>query len=450
MASGAPAHDTGQPRAPAPGLAARTVALNLFQEVRRRRLPLDEAMAASSAWRQLDHRDRSFVHMLTASAFRRLGQIDALIRHCLDRPLPRSAATVRTILRLGVAQIVVLGTPAHAVVDTAVRLCVRFHHPGQKALVNAVLRRLAREGQDLYAAQDAARLNTPDWLWQSWTAAYGEGTCRRIAEAHLSEAALDLTVRADPAGWADRMGATLLPTGTIRLRGAVDVTALPGYDEGAWWVQDCAAALPARILLSALGGDAAGRTVADLCAAPGGKTAQLAASGARVIAVDRSKRRLATLRENLARLHLTAEPVAADAATWRPDGPPDAILLDAPCSATGTVRRHPDVPGNKTPAEVGRLSDLQKTLLAAAAGLLPPGGILVYSVCSLQPEEGPAIVDELLAARGDLRRLPIAATETGAPPETITPAGDMRTLPCHFAELGGMDGFYVARLQKTV
>jgi 16S rRNA (cytosine967-C5)-methyltransferase len=213
-------------------------------------------------------------------------------------------------------------------------------------------------------------------------------------------------------------------------------------------VQDAAAALPAKVLLAALGGDIRARTVADLCAAPGGKTAQLAAAGARVIAVDRSKRRLNTLRENLARLDLAAEIVTADVAHWRPATPPAAVLLDAPCTATGTIRRHPDVPGNKTPDEVARMAALQTDLIAAAADLLPAGGVLVYSVCSLQPEEGPAIVGSLLAGRDDFARLPIAAGETGVPDEAITPDGDMRTLPCHLAEAGGMDGFYVARLRR--
>ncbi len=449
MESDAPARDTEKPPRAAPGLKARTVALNLFEQVKKNRMPLDEAIEASHAWHDLEARDRAFVRMLLASTFRRIGQIDLLIRHCLDRPLPRSAATVRNILRLGVAQIVVLKTPPHAVVDTAVRLCGQSRHPGQKGLVNAVLRRLTREGPAMYDTQDAPRLNTPDWLWQSWTNAYGEETCRRIAAVHLAEAPTDLTVKRDPVGWAERLDAVRLPTGTLRLRETRDIATLPGYEEGDWWVQDAAAALPAKVLLSMLGKDTVRSTIADLCAAPGGKTAQLAAAGARVIAVDRSKRRLATLRENLKRLRLQAEIVASDAATWRPAVAPDAILLDAPCSATGTVRRHPDVPGNKTPAEIERLAGIQKALIATAADILKPGGTLVYSVCSLQPEEGEHVVEAMLQSRGDLHRLQISASETGAPPETITPKGDLRTLPCHFADFGGMDGFYIARLRKS-
>ena len=443
-----PGNEPSAPRPPSTGLAARAVALELFQAVQAERRPLEEAIAGSRPYQLLSGRDRAFVRLLVASTLRRLGQIDALIRPCLDRPLPRRAATVRAILRLGVAQLVVLRTPAHAVVDTAVALCARTRNPGQKGLVNAVLRRLSREGPALYSTQDAARLNTPDWLWRSWEVAYSETTCRRIAAAHLAEAPLDITVQSDAPGWAERLAATVLPTGSLRREPVSDIAALPGYDAGGWWVQDAAAALPARLLLAALGGTVRERSVADLCAAPGGKTAQLAAAGARVTAVDRSARRLATLRQNMGRLGLAAEIVAADAATWRPDTAPDAILLDAPCTATGTIRRHPDILRNKTPAEVARMAALQGELLAAASGLLAPGGVLVYSVCSLQPEEGPAVVEALLARRDEFVRLPIAAAETGAPDETITPDGDMRTLPCHLADAGGMDGFYIARLQR--
>ncbi|MBT5457471.1 MAG: RsmB/NOP family class I SAM-dependent RNA methyltransferase, partial [Rhodospirillaceae bacterium] len=313
---------------------------------------------------------------------------------------------------------------------------------------------LAREAPEKFAAQDAVRLNTPNWLWESWVASYGEEICRRIAAAHLTEPPLDLTVKEGADSWAEKLGGAVLPSGTVRFRAGGDIAALPGFEEGAWWVQDAAAALPARLLLSGLESASGDRTIPDhtildLCAAPGGKTAQLAMSGARIIALDRSKRRNQILQENLKRLKLEAELVTADATQWRPQDPPDAILLDAPCTATGTIRRHPDIAGNKMPKDVLRLAGLQLNLLAAAADMLPPGGLLVYSVCSLQPEEGPAVVEAFLDQTPHVRREPIAVWETGLPDLIITAEGDLRTLPCHLACSGGMDGFYIARLRRA-
>lgn len=432
----------------ASGLIARTVALNLFQAVLAQNRSLDDAIAESVPFRQLEGRDRAFVRLLVTETLRRIGQIDVLINDCLDRPLPQSAMVAKAILRLGVAQIVILKTPAHAVVDTAVRLCVQSRNPGQKGLVNAVLRRLSREAPEKFRTQDSARLNTPNWLWESWVSAYGEDTCRQITSAHLVEPPLDLTVKDDPQGWAETLGGSVLPGGSVRLRAAGDVTALAGYHDGAWWVQDVAAALPARLLLAGLTGSPRDRMILDLCAAPGGKTAQLVMSGARVVALDRSKRRNQVLRANLDRLRLDAEIVTADATRWQPDAPPDAILLDAPCTATGTIRRHPDIAGNKAPKDVARLAEIQKKLLKAAIGLLQPGGLLVYSVCSLQPEEGPAVVDAVLQEVEAVRRDPITPVETGIPDLSVTQDGDLRTLPCHLSTLGGMDGFYIARLRR--
>jgi 16S rRNA (cytosine967-C5)-methyltransferase len=325
----------------------------------------------------------------------------------------------------------------------------RRRHSGHAALINAILRRLVTDAAALAAGQDAARLNTPDWLWESWVAAYGETTARAIAMAHLREAPLDLSVNgeADPA-LVTSLAAQVLPTGTLRLaapRGPIP--ALPGFAEGAWWVQDAAAALPARLL-----GDVRGRTVIDLCAAPGGKTAQLAAAGARVIAIDQSADRLARLAGNLRRLGLTARLITADARSWEPPdelhGGVDAILLDVPCSATGTIRRHPDVARLKRPADVAALVRVQAELLQRAAAMLAPGGRLVYCACSLQPEEGPAVIAPLLAADLGVRRLPVTGGDVGGCEALIDAAGDLRTLPCHMAEAGGLDGFYAARLVR--
>ena len=421
---------------------ARGVALEILSAVLRRRRPLDEMLDRHPGLAGLSDRDRAFTRLLVATALRRLGQIDTLIGHCLETPLPQKAGAAHDILRLGVAQLVFLDTPAHAAVDTAVGLAATAAPPFKK-LINAVLRRLAGEGKDLAAAHDAARLDTPDWLWQSWHAAYGPETCAAIAAAHLTEAPLDLTVRGDAPAWAERLGATLLPTGGLRLAGHGTVTALPGFDEGAWWVQDMAAALPARLL-----GPVAGALVADLCAAPGGKTAQLAAAGAHVTAIDRSATRLQRLSANLVRLGLQAEVVVADVAQWQAPALFDAVLVDAPCSATGTLRRHPDVARLKGPADVARLAAAQDALLAIAVAMTRPGGRLVYCVCSLQPEEGIDRIAALLAGGAPLRRLPLDPAEVGGLAELISADGDLRTLPCHLAELGGMDAFYAARLER--
>ena len=429
----------------APGLVARSNAITILNQVLSSRHGLEEVMAASKPYNEMEQRDRAFVRLLVASTFRRLGQIDALLRGYLKRPLPQKARAVRDILRIGVAQIILLETPAHAVVDTSVTLCEQTRNPGQKGLVNAVLRRIAKEGAEKFAELDAALLNTPKWLWESWQNAYGDQTCRQIAEAHLQEPPLVLTAKSDATALAKTMGAELLPTGSLKLQSSGMVGSLPEYNEGTWWVQDSAAALPARVLLAALEGKQPHR-ILDLCAAPGGKTAQLAASGATVTAVDRSKKRLAVLRENLKRLNLTATVVTADAATYAPPNTIDGVLIDAPCTATGTMRRHPDIGRTKRPDDVLRLAELQKKILEQATENLKPGGVLVYSVCSLQPEEGPDVVQAVMAKQGNIKRLPIDPTEFGLPKSTLTDKGDLRTLPCHMADFGGIDGFFVSRL----
>jgi 16S rRNA (cytosine967-C5)-methyltransferase len=351
---------------------------------------------------------------------------------------------VHDMLRLGIAQLLFLRTPPHAAVATTVDLAEARGFISHKGLVNAVLRRLSQEGATLAQAHDAPRLNTPDWLWESWTRAYGEEGGRAIATAHLKEAPLDLTARRDVEHWRDRLEATLLPTGTLRRAAGGAITSLPGYAEGAWWVQDAAAAIPARLL-----GSIEGMRVIDLCAAPGGKTAQLAATGAIVTAIDRSQRRLDRLVSNLTRLALRAEAIVADAVTWRPPERVKAVLLDAPCTATGAIRRHPDVPRLKTPDDVARLAAVQERLLSAALEMLAPGGTLVYCTCSLEPAEGALQVTKLLHAGAPIRRLPVRADEVGGLAEFLTPEGDLRTLPSHLPQHDGIDGFYAARLTRT-
>jgi len=350
---------------------------------------------------------------------------------------------VQDILRLGVAQLLFLRTPPHAAVATSVDLAQSRGFVSHKGLVNAVLRRLSIEGPERIETQDAPRLNTPDWLWQSWSRAYGEPTARAIATAHLKEAPLDLSLRNDAETWRAALEGVLLPTGTLRRAAGGALATLPGYAEGAWWVQDAAAALPARLF-----GDVADRDVIDLCAAPGGKTAQLATAGARVTAVDRSPRRLERLAANVKRLDLAVEAVGADALTWRPPRPAEAVLLDAPCSTTGAIRRHPDVPHLKSPEDVARLSMVQENLLLAAIDMLRPGGTLVYCTCSLEAAEGPERIESLLQSGAPVVRIGIEPDEIGAESEWITPEGDLRTLPCHFHAYDGIDGFYCARLVK--
>lgn len=424
---------------------ARGVALDLLNAVLLERRPLDDAVDHHRAAGLLSWRDRAFARLLAATTLRRLGQIDAVIRRLLDRPTPARAAEARNLIRLSVCQLAFLRTPPHAAVHSAVELA-RGRRPLQPyaKLVNAVLRRAVREAPALVAGQDAAVLNTPDWLMRSWVAAYGDRTARAIADAHLDEPPLDLTVKdADAEPPLLGLGAVRLPTGSLRLRHKGPVADLPGFAAGGWWVQDGAAALPAKLL-----GDIRGRTVVDLCAAPGGKTAQLAAAGAHVIAVDRSPARAKLIAENLSRLRLDAVLATADALRWRPERLADAVLLDAPCSASGTIRRHPDVARLKSAADVGNLAALQARLLGAAMEMVRPGGTVVYCACSLQPEEGAEQISTLLAEDTGVERIPIASAEVGGLPDLVTPAGDLRTLPCSLAELGGMDGFFAARLRR--
>lgn len=404
-----------------------------------RRRPLDEALHAHHGLHRLEGRDRALARLLVATVLRYRPVLDALIDPCLNRPLADKAARARHALRLGAAQLLLLEQPAHAAVTTAVESAPAPF----KALANAVLRRLAREGGEKLAAIDRVRTAIPDTLWQGWTAAFGEEGARKVAAASLAEAPLDLSVKADATGWALRLSGRLLPTGSLRLDKAGAVAELPGYAEGAWWVQDAAAALPVRLL-----GNVAGKTVADLCAAPGGKTAQLAAKGARVIAVDRSDARLDRLRINLARLGLSTERVTADVAAWRPEEPVDAVLLDAPCSATGTIRRHPDILARRAGLDRAKLAQTQRQMLVATAQMVKPGGLVVYAVCSLEPEEGSAVVRQILAEGAPFEPVPIATEEIPGLPQAITPDGFLATRPDYWAEWGGMDGFFAARLRR--
>ena len=431
-----------------PGLAARRIAAEMIEGVIRRRRALDELLETTAELAALEERDRALTRALTATVLRRLGTLRHVLWPLLERGLPPQAPRVETALLLGAAQVLFLDVPDHAAVDLAVRL-VQTDRPAARfaGLVNAVLRRIAREGKTALAALDMPVLDTPDWLLARWTATYGAATAHAIAAANGQEPALDLTVKSDAEFWAAKLDGRVLPTGSVRTIAHGAVPALPGFAEGAWWVQDAAAALPAHLL-----GEVRGRRVADLCAAPGGKTAQLAAAGARVTAVDRAPARMKRLAENLARLSLQAELVCADAAAWSAEQKFDAVLLDAPCSSTGTIRRHPDVPWLKSAADIVKLAGLQRRLIERAVTLLQPGGTLIYCTCSLEPEENERIVAGLLARDDGMRRAPLAAAEIFGRDEFIGTDGDLRTLPCQLADadsrFAGLDGFYAARLVK--
>jgi 16S rRNA (cytosine967-C5)-methyltransferase len=437
-----------------PGLAARTLAVHLLTGVLMDARPLEQVLAECATQSQLgamEPRDRALARAIAATALRRQGELEHVLNSFLERPLPANKGRLWPILLAGAAQLVCLGMPPHAVVDLAVEMTRRDRGARRFAkLVNAVLRRVSERGPDLIRRQDATRLNIPDWLWQRWNQSFGPELARRVAQASLREAALDISVKVggeSPAAWAKRLGGRALPTGSVRLTYHGRIEDLPGYAEGAWWVQDAAATL-----VAAAAGDVTGKSVADLCAAPGGKTAALAAAGAQVTALDVSATRLARLGENLARLRLSANVIEADAAAWSPGRTFDVVMLDAPCTATGTIRRHPDILRLKRAQDVVRMAHLQRGMLAHAATLVGPSGLVIYSTCSLEPEEGGMQVADFLKERTDFERVPIAAAEIGAEPEWLTAQGEVRTLPCHLEqeapEISGLDGFYAVRLRR--
>ncbi|MBL8644270.1 MAG: methyltransferase [Rhodospirillaceae bacterium] len=407
---------------------------------------LDEQFDAAT--RGLEDRDRAFARLLAATTLRRLGQIDAVLAKYLDREPP---ALTQDVLRLSAAQILFVGTPVHAAVATGVEMIKRGPQAKFAGLVNAVLRRVSEKGEALVKSQKAEALNTPVWLRDSLSVQYGPGVAGEIGSAHLNEAPVDLTLKDDATvlTWAQALKADVLPTGSLRLTNAGRIEDLPGFAEGAWWVQDAAAALPARILLNALG-TAKGRRVIDLCAAPGGKTLQLAAAGCVVTAVDDSSKRLQRVAENLKRTNLKADAVRADVLTWQPAQLADAVLLDAPCSSTGTIRRHPDLPYLKDTGDIARQAGRQRAMLTAAAKMLKPGGVLVYSVCSLNADEGEHVIEAALADMPEFTREPVPASVLGGSLEFLNSRCDLRTLPSHWPTYGGLDGFYAALLRKRV
>ena len=420
------------------GLAARKAALSIFSQVLRQRRPLDTAL---DALKTLAPRDAGFARALASQALRHFGELDAVMRQFVAKPLqPHKAGPATEILLLGACELLILKVPPHAAVDAANRVAqadgkaVHF-----KSLINAVLRRVARDGETARAELDGTRLNTPDWLWTRWSAQYGEDTARAIAEAHGKEAALDITLKS--ADMAHPESASLIGL-SRRVTAQGRVEEMPGFADGGWWVQDLAATLPVTLL-----GDVAGKRVIDLCAAPGGKTLQLASCGAEVTAVELDSTRAGRIRENLTRTRLKADVIESDVRDFQGTAP--LVLLDAPCTATGTIRRHPDLPWIKSAGDVTAQTTLSYDLLESAAAMVGPGGLLVFAVCSLEREEGEEQIAAFLAAHPEFARVPVTADDVPEHREWITQDGDLRTLPCHLSELGGMDGFYAARLRRV-
>lgn len=421
---------------------ARIAAAELLIAVLDRGRALEDALDQTASFNALEGRDRAFARALATAGLRRLGSVNAVLARFLERPLPDNANHARALLHIGATQLLVLGTPAHAAVGETVEAANQLRQArGFAKLINAVLRRVSREGADILTSLPPGA-DLPQWLYARWRATYGEAA-PRMAQALLTEPPLDLTAKENARALAGELGATLTPTGSVRLpSGGGGVETLPGFSDGAWWVQDAAAALPALVI-----GDVRGQRVLDLCAAPGGKTLQLAAMGAHLTAVDKSAPRLERLRQNLARTKLNADIVCADALTLEASERFDAILLDAPCTSTGTLRRHPDVAWLRRPTDIRALASLQTQMIDAAAKLLKPGGRLVYAVCSLEPEEGPGAIAHAL--NDGWRRLPIDAEEFAGARAFITADGDLRTLPSQWPEIGGLDGFFVSRLGRA-
>lgn len=481
----------------AAGTGSRSAAHEALTATLRRKYPLDLALDEAISLHSLASRDGGFARAIANETMRRFGQLDDLVRRFVPRPPPsHRAGTALEILLAGACELLFLEVPAHAAVDGANRLAAADSKAVHfKPLINAALRRIAREGQTIVEAQDAPRLNTPDWLWSRWCAAYGEETTRAIAGAHLQTPPLDLHYRFPPppeAAEGDRdppalklrrvgrtnwsaealakaeaaegapllseyplrpvgarpprsaRGTKVMPGDMIRLEQPGNIEELEGFADGAFWVQDFAASLPARLF-----GDVRGRRVIDLCAAPGGKTAQLISGGADVIAVERDEMRFARLEDNLDRLKLEATVVLTDVRDYAPERRADYVLLDAPCSATGTIRRHPELPWIKNAGDIAACSDAAAELLDSAANMVAPGGLLVFAVCSLEPEEGSGQIAHFLRRHKEFRRAAVAADEIFGLEELITSDGDLRTLPCHLAGQGGMDGFYAARLVRS-
>jgi 16S rRNA (cytosine967-C5)-methyltransferase len=422
----------------APGLPARRAALAILSGVLQKRRPLDAGLDQLGG---LPTRDAGFARALASESLRHMGALDAVLRKFIAKPLaPHKAGAASEILLLGACELLVLKVAAHAAVDAANELAAKDAKAVHfKPLINAVLRKVAKEGDAVLSGLDRERLSTPDWLWTRWTAQYDAGTARLIARAHQHAAPVDIVLKSPDAVFP---ASEKLFGAVRRLTDPGRIDELEGFSQGAWWVQDAAAALPVLLL-----GDVGGKSVIDLCAAPGGKTMQLAASGAKVTAVEIDAARAGRIRENLDRTGLTAEIVQSDARDFHGTAP--LVLIDAPCTATGTIRRHPDLPWIKGAADVTVSAAAAYEILESGAAMVEPGGTLVFAVCSLEREEAEEQIAAFLSAHPEFARAPVTAQELFGHSEWITPDDDLRTLPCHFSDKGGMDGFYAARLRRV-
>ena len=427
------------------GLAPRRAAAHAFTAVIKQKRMLETALDHAPGFAEMSVRDRAFARAIAAVTFRRLGQTRTVLDKFLSRPLSETSDGAQAILVTGAAQMLWLDSPAHAVVSSAVSLAAERQDSHRlKGLINAVLRKVDREGREVLKGT-VPRDNLPDWLRESWRAAYGPGGLSGIVNAMMATPPLDLTLKnpAERDKWAEALDARVLANGSLRLNSVGDVRALAGFREGAWWAQDAAASMPAMLL-----GAQPGESVIDMCAAPGGKTLQLAARGARVTAVDTSEARLKRLHENLSRTGLSAEIEIADGRRFKPAERPDAVLLDAPCTATGTLRRHPEATVIKRPSDIGKLAKLQRELAGSAVRMLKPGGRLVVCTCSLQPEEGEEFAADLLKAHRELKTVPIRSEECPEMDRGLSQQGWLRLTPAMWSGLGGIDGFFIARFQK--
>ncbi|MCI5049816.1 MAG: 16S rRNA (cytosine(967)-C(5))-methyltransferase RsmB [Rickettsiales bacterium] len=420
-------------------LKSRKAAIAMLQRVIDKQMPLDVAIEHLDEV-GLSGSDRGFARILLMQTLRYGRAIDALLEGYLSQPYAEQKPELLHVLRVGAVQLLILQTPAHAAVHTSVELARAVGVGRQSKLVNAILNRVVREGEKDFAAIDAARVSLPDWLWQEWAEHYGEETVHAIATAQMLEPPLDIYVPQDVDVWAIKLEAHAINDHVLRLPNQ-PVQSMDGYDEGAWWVQDVAASLPVQLL-----GDVAGQTVLDVCAAPGGKTAQLISLGAEVVALDRSRNRMKRFKENMVRLNMSAETVISDVMDWQPEELHSHILLDAPCSATGTIRRHPDLLYQKTPEDIEHMQTIQSRMLDHVWGWLQPGGVMIYCVCAINACEGEDQIAAFLDRTADATLVPINADEM---PEQWIKDGMLRTLPQRALHEGGMDGFFAARLTKS-
>ncbi|WP_455476190.1 RsmB/NOP family class I SAM-dependent RNA methyltransferase [Bartonella sp. B17] len=441
-----------------PGLGVRRVCVRLLGAVLDKQTPLSgltDNEHGHPQYLELSHRDRLLCRAILGAALRHRGQITTALSRFLMHPLPPKAFSLQHLLHISVAQILYLDIPDHAAIDLAVRVAKIDPRIRRFAgVVNALLRNVVREA--VFLRQQAPTIGeVPLWFGQLLVATYGTEKADQILAIQTLEPPLDLTVKSDNTRWAERLGGVVLPNGSIRLsRLGCSISDLPSYAEGAWWVQDFAASLPACLL-----GNIRGKRVADLCASPGGKTAQLALQGADVTAVDMSANRIKRLKANMERLHFSVRYFEGDMRNLHPDQPFDAILLDAPCSSTGTIRRHPDILWTKSMDDIVKLAALQYDLLLAAIALVKKGGRIVFSNCSLAKEEGEDLVEKILSTRDDIVLDPISLEEMGAMAHLLSTRGTLRTTPADFCYENfdaekkiflGMDGFFAARFRKVV